>query len=683
MAYGIGIDTGGTYTDAVIYDLEARTVLAQGKSPTTRQDLSLGIGRALDTLPSALLHQAEVAALSTTLATNACVENKGGRARLVMMGTDRKTLEWVGADKKYGLNYDDVLCLNTHGSFDGAVVEHPDWPAVMAENDDFLRQAEALSVVEVNAMHNGGVCETTARDALKGRYDVPLVMASELVSGLNVMERGATALLNARLLPVVEQFIRAVDRALTQRGLSAIRVIVRSDGSLMVEKLARSRPVETILSGPAASVIGCRALTDCGNALIVDMGGTTTDMSILRDGAPQMTGGIRIGGWRTQIRGVFIDTIALGGDTRVSISDRKLTLGARRVEPLCVAAGRWPQVRAGLETLLTQTRPHTRPLHEFLYLVQRPAHPERYTAAERRLMDALANGPQMIGGEALDMYQLDSERLEQEGVVMRCGLTPTDIMHIRGDYACFDAEASRLAARHFLRSLPDMEDTPEDMEALCERVYGLVKRRLFENVARVFIESTYPDVYRGGLDSQTRALIERKWERREEPEDGFFSLKLDVPATLVGIGAPIHLFLPDVARALGARCVIPAHSGVANAIGAVAADVSARASVEIRSGFDPDGRFSYSIHAADQRESYESYEQAVEAAGAAAKRLAVAEARRRGALGELDVTVAADAHRGRDRYGAEVDLGTTVSACASGRLCAVSESPSDRGGPAM
>ena len=669
MAYGIGIDTGGTYTDAVVYDFDTRRVLAKGKSPTTRGDLAVGIGRALDTLPGALLKQAGVVALSTTLATNACVEGKGGRARLVMMGSTRETLKWIGADKKYGLKEDDVLCLDTRGSFDGTVVDHPDWDRVMAENDAFLREAEALGVVELYAMQNGGVCEEKARAALKARYGVPLVTAGELVSGLNIMERGATALLNARLLPVIEQFIRAVARALNERGLGALRVVVRSDGSLMTEELARSRPVETILSGPAASVMGSRALAGCDSALIVDMGGTTTDISILRGGAPQMSGGIRIGGWRTQIRGVFTSTFGLGGDTRVLISDRKLALDVRRVEPLCVAADRWPQVREALAALLEQTRPHTRPLHEFLYLIREPDRPERFTEAERRVIDALRDSPQSIGGGALNIYNLDSERLEREGVVMRCGLTPTDIMHIRGDYARFDAEASRLAARCMLRALPDLSDTPEGMAELCDRVYGLVRRRLFENIARVFIESSYPDVCAEGLDSQMKALIARKWERRGEPEDdGFFSLKLDVRAALVGIGAPIHLFLPEVAEALGARCVIPEHSDVANAVGAVAADFSARASVELRAGFAADGTFSYSVHAADRMERYADYGEALSAAREAAKRLAVGEARRRGALGELSVDVQVDAHRGRDRYGADVDLGTTVTAVASGRV---------------
>ena len=105
MAIIIGIDTGGTYTDAVVYDNAERRVIAKGKSPTTHDELSVGIGLALDTLPPELLREAEFVALSTTLATNACVEGKGGRARLLMMGTSRKTLEWVGADKKYGLDY--------------------------------------------------------------------------------------------------------------------------------------------------------------------------------------------------------------------------------------------------------------------------------------------------------------------------------------------------------------------------------------------------------------------------------------------------------------------------------------------------------------------------------------------------------------------------------------------------
>lgn len=669
MAYGIGIDTGGTYTDAVVYDFDARRVLAKGKSPTTKHDLSLGIGRALDTLPSELLKAAEMVSLSTTLATNACVENKGGRARLVLMGTTRRTLEWIGADKKYGLNYDDVLCLNTGGTFDGRVIDQPDWDKVMAENDAFFRDAEALCVAEVNAMHNGAACEIAAQKALTARYKLPFVRASELVNGLNVMERGATALLNARLLPLIKSFMEAVDKALRERGVTAPRMIVRSDGSLMADEFARTRPVETILSGPAASVLGGRALTLDDNCLIVDMGGTTTDISIVRDGAPEMTGGISIGGWRTQIKGVSIDTLGLGGDTRVYMHDGRLMLDTRRVEPICAAASRWPKVKEELARLLAEKRVHTMPIHEFLYLVGTSGDTSHYTKAELSLIEKLKDGPVMIGSNVMDMYSLDSARLESEGVVMRCGLTPTDIMHIKGDFNSFDAEASRLAARYFLRALPRYRDNERSMQEFCAEVYDMVKHRLFSNVARVFIESRYPQIFKGGMGDELKAFIEHKWRTRNAPDKGdFFSLDMNVGATLIGIGAPTHIFLPDVAKALGTKCVLSEHFEVANAVGAVVADVNARVSVEVRADYTSGGLDGYSIHAPGVQKNFEEYEDAVNAARALAERTAIEEARRRGAIGDLNVNVSVLNHTGHARDGGDIDLGTAVVALASGRM---------------
>jgi len=669
MAYGIGIDTGGTYTDAVVYDFAAKKVLAKGKSPTTREDLSLGIGRALDQLPPELTCRAELVALSTTLATNACVENKGGRAHLVLMGTTKKNLEWIGADKKYGIDYAHVLCLDTRGSFDGTEVDHPDWEKVMAENEAFFAQAQALSVAELNAVHNGAVCETTAREALGQKYSVPIVLASELVSGLNVIERGATAMLNARLLPVVEEFMQAVSHALAQRGLDALKMIVRSDGSLMGDDFARIRPVETILSGPAASVMGSRALSDSPECLIVDMGGTTTDISIVRGGLPQMSGGIRVGGWRTQIRGVYIDTFGLGGDTRLYMRDGRVHLDHGRVEPICALAARYPGIKDDLKQLLENAYPHTKPLHEFLYLVHMPEHPENYNSYERELLDILSDGPKMIGGSALNMYGLNSERLEKEGVVMRSGLTPTDIMHVRGDYTGFDAEAAQLAVEYFLRVLPTYQNTERSRNRFCNDIYNMVKKRLFENIARVFIESSYPEVFGNGIGSQLEAFISRQWElRNEDRSNAFFNLHLDVPAALVGIGAPTHIFLPDVAKALGAECIIPEHSEVANAVGAIVADIKARVKVEIHADYTSGGITGYTIHAAGVHETYPELEDAVAAAEANAKRLAAEEARRRGAMGDLQIRVEVDEKKYKVAEGMEVDLGTSVTAVATGRM---------------
>lgn len=667
MAYGIGIDTGGTYTDAVIYDFETGSVLAKGKSPTTHENLMLGIGAALDLLPRELLEQASVVSLSTTLATNACVENKGGRARLVLVGTEQSTLERVGADKKYGLDYDDVLCVETRTSYDGKLAEQPDWDRVISENEKFFGEAEALCVAGLNSLRNGGANEKSARDALTARYDVPFIMASELATELNIMERGATALLNARLLPVVRQFMAAVTEALNARGLTAKQMIVRSDGSLMSDELARTRPVETILSGPAASVMGCRALADCGDCLVVDMGGTTTDVSVVRGGIPDMSGGISIGGWRTQIKGVYIDTFGLGGDTRVYMHERKLRLDTRRVEPICAAAAKWPQIKDELRELLERVRPHTRQLHEFLYLMHMPANLDKYTAGERRLIEQLKDGPQMIGGSGLDNYGKDSDRLETEGIVMRCGLTPTDIMHIRGDYSVFDGDASRLAARCFLRTMPEYIDDDESMARLCDDVYDMVKRRLFENIARVFIMSAYPKECRRGIGDQLCGIITHMWENRNS-DGGFFRLKADTNAALIGTGAPTHIFLPDVARALGVKCVIPENSEVANAVGAVVADVTALATVNIRAEYTYEGNRCWILTAPGIRVQQDKHEDAIAEAKRIAEKLAAEDARLRGALGELSIETIVDVHHSSDRDGAMVDLGTDVIARATGRL---------------
>ncbi|MBQ4088247.1 MAG: hydantoinase/oxoprolinase family protein [Clostridia bacterium] len=667
MAYGIGIDTGGTYTDAVVYDFDTGRVLAKGKSPTTHHNLTLGIGGALDMLPRDLLEKAGVVSLSTTLATNACVENKGGRARLVLVGTEQRTLERVGADKKYGLNYDDVLCVETKTSFDGKVAEQPDWKSVLSENRRFFGEAEALCVAGLNSLRNGGANEKAARDAITAEYDVPFIMACELATELNIMERGATALLNARLLPVIRDFMAAVTEAMRERGLTAQQMIVRSDGGLMTDEFARTRPVETILSGPAASVMGCRALADCGDCLVVDMGGTTTDVSVVRGGVPDMSGGISIGGWRTQIKGVYIDTFGLGGDTRVYMQEGRLRLDTRRVEPICAAAAKWPKIKTDLAELLERVRMHTRQLHEFLYLMRMPTNLEKYTEGERKLIMQLADGPQMIGGGVLDYYGRNSERLEKEGIVMRCGLTPTDIMHIRGDYNVFDADASRLAARCFLRSLIGYTDGDEDLNRLCDDIYTMVKRRLFENIARVFITSAYSKACNKGIGDQLNGIIAHMWENRDAAP-GFFQLKPSTNAALIGTGAPTHIFLPDVAKALGVMCIIPENSEVANAVGAVVADVSARAVVNIRQEYTYEGNPCWILTAPGMRLQQPKYESAIAEATRIAEQMAGEEARRRGAMGELTVTSEVARHRGTDRDGASIDLGTDVIARATGRI---------------
>lgn len=669
MSLGIGIDTGGTYTDAVIYDYKERKVLAKGKSLTTKENLCIGIGGAMDCLPVELLGQAKIIALSTTLATNACVENKGGRAKLVLMGTSKKVLDWIDSKNTYGLKMEDILCIDSKGSFDGKILDEPDWDSLIEEENEWFSSAQALSIAELYALRNGAICEKNAKAKLAAHYDVPIVMANELVSGLNVMERGATALLNAKLLPVIADFMKAVSTAMKERGLDIPSMIVRSDGSLMVDQLSFIRPVETILSGPASSVLGGRGLTHCENCLIIDMGGTTTDISIVCDNTPAMTDGIRIGGWRTQIKGVFIDTFGLGGDSRVFLNEHKLALSERRVEPLCVAATKWPEIKTALKALLEQDRTDTHPLYEFLYLVSMPKDCSRYHPNEIELMKKLKAGPLMLGSDGLDLYNLKSERLEDEGVIMRCGLTPTDVMHIRGDFSLHDREASVLAARYFLNALPQYEDTDEDLIRFSNAVYDKISQRLYENIVRILIINKYPQLLKKSGEEQLSYLISQSWlERHEKKEQQFFQFDFSTSASLIGIGAPTHIFLPEVAKALGASYIIPEHAEVANAVGAIIADISAKAVVEVFPNYTSGGPVGYTVLTLDGNRVIESLEEAIEEAKKTATSLAIEEAKRRGALGELSAQTRVNPQIAYAKGGSSVDLGTTVTAVVQGRI---------------
>ena len=119
-------------------------------------------------------------------------------------------------------------------------------------------------------------------------------------------------------------------------------MVVRGDGSLISEKAARSRPVETILSGPAASMIGASWLTGLNDAIVVDMGGTTTDIGILAGAMPSASeNGAVVGGWQTRIRSIEMWTVGLGGDSKISMSSTdRIHIGPRRVEPLSLASSK-------------------------------------------------------------------------------------------------------------------------------------------------------------------------------------------------------------------------------------------------------------------------------------------------------------------------------------------------------
>ena len=339
MSIGIGIDTGGTYTDAVIYDFDNEIVLDSAKALTTKNDLTIGISNVIDKLSIDLLKQASMVGLSTTMATNACVENKGGRAKLILWGIDKHTVERFG--KQYGLpDADEIYFQDSYPKFNGGYEKETDWQLFEDNIEKWFKECDAVASVELFAMNTNALVEKKSKEILRDQLGIPVICGNELFTDIDALQRGSSVLLNARLIPIIEEFISAIKTVLKDRNINVPVGIVRSDGSLMSEKFTSVYPVETILCGPAASVMGGVKLSNVPNSFVIDMGGTTTDIAIVKDFVPVTeTKGVKIGQWKTFVKGLFIDTFGLGGDSAVRYNNGKMYLDDVRVIPLCVAAG--------------------------------------------------------------------------------------------------------------------------------------------------------------------------------------------------------------------------------------------------------------------------------------------------------------------------------------------------------
>ena len=665
--FGIGIDTGGTYTDAVIYEFTEKKVVAAAKALTTRQDLSVGILEALSGLPENELRQAEIISLSTTLATNACVEDRGGRAKLVFLGGDEKVINEFGA--KYGLPpADEIYIQECFSTFSGPIEKEPDWDLFRKNIAEKFSGLEGAGIIETYAVRNSAVLEKKAKEIFGEKFSIPVVCGHELFSDLNCLQRASGTLLNARLFPVIEEFLEAIKKSMLERQVKARSVIVRSDGSLMSGKLARLRPVETLLSGPAASVSGGMLLSGEKDCVIVDMGGTTTDIAIVRNENPLMTAdGISVGKWKTFVRGFAIRTFGLGGDSAVHYNDTgvfadRIFLEDYRVVPLCITGSKYPALVSKLRKLADSHTKYGHYYHEYFLLNTGMKDSSRYTDREKKFCETLEHGPLSLREAAnamgTDVYNFSPGRLLSEGIIQVSGFTPTDAMHIKKDFSAYSGETSFEAARYIAYNL-DIT-----VKELCDRVYDEVKRKLYAFISLVLLENRDRNFTKKLSDRDAKYFISQSYDSAGSgKKDPYLAFNLSTPLSLVGLGAPIRIFLDDVAKLFGTRAVIPENYGVANALGAVAGRIRALYTVEIRPVISTGGITGYRVFGFNSGGEFEKMADAEAFAASEAEEGAREEARRRGGLGNIEIVLESRQHEGASRMGV-INLGTSVTARA-------------------
>ncbi len=655
MAYLLGVDTGGTYTDAVILDEEAGRVLGKAKSLTTRHDLAEGIGKAVDAaLAAAGIAPAQVAmvSLSTTLATNALVEGQGGRVALIFIGFDGDDLGRSGLTE--ALKGDPVVRLAGGHGHAGNELAPLDLAAletqVRALGPEVMGFAVAARFATRNPAH-----EVAARDLIRAATGRPVTCSHELSAKLNGPKRALTAVLNARLIGMIDRLVTACEAHVASIGIDAPLMVVRGDGALISAAQVRERPIETILSGPAASIVGARFLTQAQDALVSDIGGTTTDVALLKDGLPEIDPeGARVGGFRTMVEAVAMRTTGLGGDSELHLVTQGLTgglrLGPRRLIPVSLlATTEGAMVHAALDRWLSNDTAGEFDGRFVIPMGRAGGLSPRETAVLDRITRPMPQSQALTS--RLEAAAL--ERLVARGLVMLSGVTPSDASHVLGRLDAWDATAAEKAlALMAKRRVGSGDRIAADGRALAQAVIDQLTAQTVDCLLEAaFGEDGFPE-------GQVANPLTRAGLRRHK---GVLDLRLSLAVPVIGLGASAPSYYGAVGEVLGCPMILPEHAGVANAIGAVVGQVSQKAQGLVTS--PGEGRFV--AHLPEGLVTYPERDAALEALETALRNEAAARARAAGAE-DLRVTAARDIRQAVVE-GQPMFIEATVTVTASGR----------------
>ncbi len=625
----IGIDTGGTFTDGVLLHYSSREVISSAKSLTTRHDLKEGVVKVIKKLNITDEHRIKLVGISSTLATNSVAEGKARKVGLLLVGYDKDLIEKFGLEDN--LSTDDISFFKGGHNAQGAEKEPLDIGGIREWIRDKQNDVEAIAVSSyfspLNPEH-----EEKAFEIIKEETDLPVVMAHQLSSKLNSIKRAATASINASLVAVMQDFILSVQNSLKELGIDAPLMIVRGDGTLMPYEEAVQKPVETVMSGPAASAIGGRFISGEGSSLVVDMGSTTTDIALVRNSRVVISEeGARVGNTDTAVEAARIRTISVGCDSKLNIdSKRELVIGPHRVRALSQIAVHHKEVRDELYELKNPANTRNnlydliywyyhRPLDDFLF--------DQLNDKQKKALDFLYE-PKSLSWimQQMDVFHpshLQLDELFLHGHLESSSLNPSDLLHVKGRMDLWDKEIAEIALKYFCR-IYDFNPS-EFIDKTFDRIVELIVEEII-----IFLAYQNVDVSKMpmSIDGQWG-----KWMLREilYSDNDYLTIDADSRYPIVGTGAPAKHFLKRAAKIVKTKCVLPEYTEVANAIGAVSGSISEtkEAMVFIR---ESDQQYTYIAKFDGQTKNFEQYDDACDYAEEMARLLAKEAARRAGAF---------------------------------------------------
>lgn len=532
--YIIGIDTGGTFTDSVLIEATTNTVIQTAKVPTTHHHLSLGTGQALFALlqsSNISIDQVAAVAVSSTLATNSVVENKGARVALIV----------IGYVKHFKLPVKAVIFVKGGHTINGEEEEPLELDYLVPLFENLKKEVDAYGICSAMSFKNP-THELVVEKAISMVDPKPVFCSHRISQQAGMKERAATAGLHAKLMPIMRQYISGVNKAVTSQKLTCPIHIIGGNGKPISSSKAIEHAGKTVASGPACTAL-FGSLQTKKDALIIDVGGTTTDIVMVRDGNPLLADeGCQIGGWTTHVEAIDMFTKGIGGDSHVHIDDKlNMTIGPQRVIPVATST-----------TDIDVT--------EWLGTGNKakciaPVTGDSPLAVSHHILDILNNsGPltpaelQKTTGLSTIPLEKQLEKLARQQLIEEIGFTPTDALHVLKKIELGNGEQSRVAAT-LLGRLFNL-DADSFSALVVEETVLMIESSVIEYVTNHYWQK-----------SLTRFLS----RRIDHPVLGVdFSLKIP----LIGIGAAAKFFLPQVAEKLKTTVHFPEHYEVGNAIGA-------------------------------------------------------------------------------------------------------------------
>ena len=531
--YIIGIDTGGTCTDAILLDTADRSVVASAKVATIHHRLADSIGNALSCLlEKSAVNKDDISSLSlsTTLATNAVIENKGARVAAFI----------IGYVKHFRLPITATIFIKGGHTISGEEEEALDIDNIVDTIQGLRNDVDAYAVCSAMSVPNPSH-ELVTEKAISMLDPKPVFCSHRVSQHTGMKERAATAALHAKLMPLMQDFIAGVQTALLKTDIHCPVTLITGNGTRISMEDTVEQAGITIASGPACTA-GFGAAQDIDLALVVDVGGTTTDIAMIEDGEMVISSnGCQIGRWQTHVEAVDMFTGGIGGDSHVQLdATGKISLGPGRVIPLSMASG-FPGSDSWLGAELKSKCISLLP--EFDHLKE-----------DDPVLYALGAGPstadsirQRTGFSGVPLEKR-LEQLSRNQRIIETGFTPTDALHVLGETNIGDRAKAEEGAT-VLGALLDM-----DKISFCETIISMTEDRI-ENLLIDYV------IHRYWGKSLTGFIA----TRNDHPVLGVtFSMKIP----LIGIGAAAPYFLPRVAARLGTSVTFPENAEVGNGVGA-------------------------------------------------------------------------------------------------------------------